>query len=163
TSRFAYWNDPMTYQDPKVRPAVATQRRHAARAGRGLFSGAVSGILAAGVALGIAELVAALFRPQASPVIAIGDTAIDHTPPALALLVRAASAKRRDPVWDDAPPRADRRGFLLTSTAAATTAAVAGAGGYVLLGRRFSIAKSRAAVRLTPPPSAPAVPANTDL
>ena len=49
----------------------------------GLLAGALTGILAAAVALGVAELVAAFIRPQASPVVGVGETAIDHTPPAL--------------------------------------------------------------------------------
>jgi hypothetical protein len=41
------------------------------------------GLLAAGVAIGIATLAAAFFRPQASPIIAVGEAFIDRTPPAL--------------------------------------------------------------------------------
>jgi hypothetical protein len=50
---------------------------------RGLLRGAVAGFLAAAVALGIANLVAAFVRPQASPIIAVGGAFIDRTPPAL--------------------------------------------------------------------------------
>jgi hypothetical protein len=46
--------------------------------GRGLLPGAVVGFLAAAVALGVANLVAAFVRPQASPIISV-----DRTPPAL--------------------------------------------------------------------------------
>jgi hypothetical protein len=53
------------------------------RRSRGLLAGGVSGFLAAGTALGIANLTAAFVRPQASPVIAVGGWFIDHTPPAL--------------------------------------------------------------------------------
>ena len=42
--------------------------------------GALAGLVAAGVALGVAELVAALLRPEASPVVAIGGSVIDATP-----------------------------------------------------------------------------------
>jgi hypothetical protein len=50
---------------------------------RGLLAGAVAGFLAAAVALGVANLVAAFVRPQASPIIAVGGAFIDRTPPAL--------------------------------------------------------------------------------
>jgi len=40
----------------------------------------VMGVVAAGAAIGIATLVAAFFRPQASPIIAVGEWFIDHTP-----------------------------------------------------------------------------------
>lgn len=63
------------------------QPRHAAGRevgrGRGLVPGAVVGFLAAAVALGVANLVAAFVRPQASPIIAVGEAFIDRTPPAL--------------------------------------------------------------------------------
>lgn len=47
----------------------------------GIGIGALAGILSAAAALGVANLVAAFVRPQASPVIAVGDAFIDHTPP----------------------------------------------------------------------------------
>jgi hypothetical protein len=53
------------------------------RGSRGVIVGAVMGLLAAGVAIGIATLAAAFFRPQASPIIAVGEAFIDRTPPAL--------------------------------------------------------------------------------
>lgn len=53
------------------------------RPGRGVITGAVMGLLGAGVAIGIATLAAAFFRPQASPIIAVGGAFIDRTPPAL--------------------------------------------------------------------------------
>jgi DMSO/TMAO reductase YedYZ molybdopterin-dependent catalytic subunit len=49
----------------------------------GLFVGAVTGFLAAAVAIGVATLAAAFVRPQASPIIAVGGAFIDRTPPAL--------------------------------------------------------------------------------
>jgi hypothetical protein len=63
-------------------------RRHEARggarrAGRGLAPGAIAGFLAAAVAIGTANLVAAFVRPQASPIIAVGGAFIDRTPSAL--------------------------------------------------------------------------------
>ncbi len=51
--------------------------------GPGLIAGAVMGALAAGTAIGVATLAAAFFRPQASPIIAVGEAFIDRTPPAL--------------------------------------------------------------------------------
>jgi DMSO/TMAO reductase YedYZ molybdopterin-dependent catalytic subunit len=45
-----------------------------------LAVGALAGILAAAVALGVAELVAALIGPNSAPVIAVGETAINLTP-----------------------------------------------------------------------------------
>ena len=49
----------------------------------GLLVGAVTGLLAAGVAIGTATLAAAFVRPQASPVIAVGGAFIDRTPSAV--------------------------------------------------------------------------------
>jgi len=49
----------------------------------GLLVGAVTGLLAAGVAIGAAMLAAAFVRPQASPVIAVGGALIDRTPSAV--------------------------------------------------------------------------------
>ena len=49
------------------------------RTGRGL----VTGLIAALVALGVGQLVAGITSPQAAPVIAVGDSAIDLTPPPL--------------------------------------------------------------------------------
>jgi hypothetical protein len=63
----------------RPRHAAAGERRR----GRGLLPGAVAGFLAAAVALGVANLVAAFVRPQASPIIAVGEAFIDRTPPAL--------------------------------------------------------------------------------
>jgi hypothetical protein len=63
------------------------RRRHSAagglRRGRGLLAGGLTGFLAAAVAIGVANLVAAFVRPQASPIIAVGGAFIDRTPPAL--------------------------------------------------------------------------------
>lgn len=42
---------------------------------------ALSGILAAGLVLGVAELIAAFFTARATPLIALGSTFIDFTPP----------------------------------------------------------------------------------
>ncbi len=49
----------------------------------GLIPAAMAGILAAAVTIGVATLVAAFIRPQASPVTAVGDVLIDRIPAAL--------------------------------------------------------------------------------
>ena len=62
-----------------------------APAGRGTrrVLAALAGLLAAAVALGVAELVAALVGPAASPVIAVGDAVITLTPePVKAFAIR---------------------------------------------------------------------------
>jgi hypothetical protein len=66
--------------DDSGRARYAGRRR---RGSRGLLPGAVAGFLAAAVAIGVANLVAAFIRPQASPIIAVGEAFIDRTPPAL--------------------------------------------------------------------------------
>ena len=53
-------------------PERATMRR--------LLSGALTGLLTAAVALGVAELAAALISASSAPVIAVGETAINLTP-----------------------------------------------------------------------------------
>jgi DMSO/TMAO reductase YedYZ molybdopterin-dependent catalytic subunit len=60
-------------------PAPAAGTPAAAPCGRRVLA-ALAGLLAAGVALGSAELVAGLVGPQSSPVVAIGDTVITLTP-----------------------------------------------------------------------------------
>ncbi|MGE5287248.1 MAG: molybdopterin-dependent oxidoreductase [Micromonosporaceae bacterium] len=47
------------------------------------MTGALVGVLGGGVAIGVATLAAAFVRPQASPIIAVGEAAIDRTPPAV--------------------------------------------------------------------------------
>ena len=49
----------------------------------GLIIGAVTGFLAAAVAIGVSTFVAAFVRPQAAPIIAVGGAFIDRTPSAL--------------------------------------------------------------------------------
>ena len=44
------------------------------------LAGAVAGVLAAGVAIGVAQVAAGLTVPEASPVVAVGQAAIDLTP-----------------------------------------------------------------------------------
>jgi DMSO/TMAO reductase YedYZ molybdopterin-dependent catalytic subunit len=58
----------------------AEHRRKPDRGSRGLVAGAFVGVLAAAIALGVAMLVSAFIRPQASPVIAVGGQAINLTP-----------------------------------------------------------------------------------
>jgi len=48
--------------------------------GRRLLAGALAGLLTAAVALGVAELAAALISASSAPVIAVGETAINLTP-----------------------------------------------------------------------------------
>ena len=50
---------------------------------RGLMVGAVTGFLAAAVAIGVTTLAAAFVRPQVSPIVAVGNVFIDRTPGAL--------------------------------------------------------------------------------
>lgn len=45
-----------------------------------VLSGGVAGLLAAALALGVAELIAALLHPRSSPVVAVGAAFIEHTP-----------------------------------------------------------------------------------
>jgi DMSO/TMAO reductase YedYZ molybdopterin-dependent catalytic subunit len=52
----------------------------ATRPGASRAAGAVIGVLAAGVALGTAELLAALVGPGSSPIIAVGGAAVDASP-----------------------------------------------------------------------------------
>ena len=48
-----------------------------------LVLGALSGLLAAAASLGIAEVVSAAIRPEASPIVVVGGAAIDRTPVSL--------------------------------------------------------------------------------
>jgi DMSO/TMAO reductase YedYZ molybdopterin-dependent catalytic subunit len=63
---------------PERQPAE--HRRKPDRGSRGLVAGAFTGVLSAAIALGVAMLVSAFIRPQASPVIAVGGQAINLTP-----------------------------------------------------------------------------------
>ena len=53
------------------------------RSALGTGRGAIAGILAGAVALGIGQLVAGITGPDASPVVAVGELSIDFTPPAV--------------------------------------------------------------------------------
>jgi hypothetical protein len=61
----------------------AREQQDGRRRSRGLLAGGTAGFLAAALALGVANLVAAFIRPQASPIIVVGGAFIDRTPPAL--------------------------------------------------------------------------------
>jgi hypothetical protein len=61
----------------------AEQDRRRAAGQRGVAVGAVTGLLAVAVAIGVSTLVAAFVRPQAAPAIAIGDVFIDRVPAGL--------------------------------------------------------------------------------
>ena len=58
-------------------PALAEDQPRAPHS----LAGAVAGVLSAAVAIGAAQLVAGLTAPQGSPVLAVGQAAIDLTPP----------------------------------------------------------------------------------
>ena len=58
--------------DPTPAASAPTDPRRAA--------GAVVGVLAAGVALGVADLLAAVFGPGSSPIVAVGGAAVDASP-----------------------------------------------------------------------------------
>jgi hypothetical protein len=59
------------------------QDRRRAAGQRGLAVGAVTGLLAVAVAIGVSTLAAAFVRPQAAPAIAVGDVFIDRVPAGL--------------------------------------------------------------------------------
>ena len=67
--------------DPYSWQADQDLRREAGQ--RGLGVGAVTGFLAAAVAIGVSTLAAGFVRPQASPMAALGSVFIDRTPAAL--------------------------------------------------------------------------------
>ena len=67
--------------DPYRWQADQDPRREAGR--RGLAVGAVTGFLAAAVAIGVSTLAAGFVRPQASPMAALGSVFIDRMPAAL--------------------------------------------------------------------------------
>src|SRR5216683_6990949 len=71
------WDSVLTEDAPGGPP---TWHDGPGRTGRGLVAGAVTGVLAAAIALGVAMLVSAFVRPQASPVIAVGGQVINLTP-----------------------------------------------------------------------------------
>lgn len=72
--------DDYEYRGPRH---SATGGLRGLRRSRGLLAGGLTGFLAAAGAIGVANLVAAFVRPQASPIIAVDGAFIDRTPPAL--------------------------------------------------------------------------------
>ncbi|NEC31769.1 molybdopterin-binding oxidoreductase, partial [Streptomyces rubrogriseus] len=60
-----------------------TPRNPSARTWTRLGLGALSGLLAGGAALAVAELAAAAVRPRSGPVVAVGGAAVDRTPTAV--------------------------------------------------------------------------------
>src|ERR1700677_3284153 len=58
-------------------PDIAADQPRHVRA----LAGAVAGVLAAAVALGVAQFAAGVGVPQSAPVLAVGQAAIDLTPP----------------------------------------------------------------------------------
>jgi len=68
------WYPIQPQRAPERQPAE--HRRKPGRGSRGLVAGAFTGVLSAAIALGVAMLVSAFIRPQASPVIAVGGQAI---------------------------------------------------------------------------------------
>src|SRR5580698_1882103 len=65
---------------PQPGANVAVIKTPGQATGRRLVSGALVGLLTAAVALGVAELAAALISASSAPVIAVGETAINLTP-----------------------------------------------------------------------------------
>jgi hypothetical protein len=61
----------------RLRMTSVTAPEHSRRIGPGVWVG----LLTAWVALGVAQLIAGIGRPQGSPVAAVGGLAIDNTPP----------------------------------------------------------------------------------
>ncbi len=57
-----------------------TPTRDASSDGHPVLRAAVAGVVAGGVTLGVAEVVAALVNPSAAPVLAVGDAFVDLTP-----------------------------------------------------------------------------------
>ncbi|MFM9373579.1 sulfite oxidase [Streptomyces sp. Da 82-17] len=79
-------DDDMDRQRPTTTPPDGNghdSARGAKRSPRRLSLGALSGLLAGYAALAVAELVAAVVRPESGPVVAVGGAAIDRTPSAV--------------------------------------------------------------------------------
>jgi len=89
----AGYESPVGYQDPRSSGPMLSAPdqtswdgfgddldRPPASKPAGMLAGAVMGFVAAGASIGIATLAAAFFRPQASPIIAVGEWFIDRTP-----------------------------------------------------------------------------------
>jgi DMSO/TMAO reductase YedYZ molybdopterin-dependent catalytic subunit len=75
------WSQLSTRRRPARADAPRPERGSRRAPGwRGLASGGLCGLLAAAVALGVAELIAGITGPLGSPVVAVGGAAIDMTP-----------------------------------------------------------------------------------
>jgi len=113
---------------------------------------------------GTAGVAAAVTQPEASGTDVLPTLAgIAAAAAALVLLVRSARAAFRRPSLTVTSEATSRRRFLLTGASVAAAAAAGGEAGQLLLGR-FSVASSRAAVRLPAPAvAARAVPAGAQL
>ncbi|HEU4354843.1 MAG TPA: molybdopterin-dependent oxidoreductase [Actinomycetota bacterium] len=57
-----------------------TNTERATRAANGVLRGAAIGLVVGGIAVGVAHLIAGLANPEASPLLAVGETAIDASP-----------------------------------------------------------------------------------
>jgi DMSO/TMAO reductase YedYZ molybdopterin-dependent catalytic subunit len=123
----------------------------------------IAGIAAAAGALVILVRSArAAFRPPSLPVTAIPPAPADVAGPALSGELSGLSVAPGLPLKERSPG-SNRRRFILTGAAVAVVAAAGGGAGQLLLGR-FSVASSRAAVRLPAPAvAARAVPAGAQL
>jgi DMSO/TMAO reductase YedYZ molybdopterin-dependent catalytic subunit len=127
----------------------------------------LAGVAAATVALVILVRAGqAAFRPTSRTVIAgpsaIADVLVTPDVP-VTPRVSAISSLPERPGGPERPSGSSRRRFLITAGGAAAVAAAAGGAGQLLLGR-FSVASSRAAVRLPAPAvAARAVPAAAQL
>ena len=64
---------------PPHRITTVTSESDRARTGWGMLAG----LLAAAVAVGVGQLLAGIVAPDGSPVVAVGEASIDHTPPAV--------------------------------------------------------------------------------
>jgi len=80
-------------QDREYAPRPMSRRASNRQGDGGLLAGAVTGFLGAAVAFGVANLIAAFVRPQASPTITIGDAFITHMPSALKHFALAKSGE----------------------------------------------------------------------
>src|SRR5580700_7088045 len=112
----------------------------------------------------VAELAAAIIGPDSAPVIAVGETAINLTPiPVKDFAITHFGSHDKQALVAGILVMLAGFAALIGAAAAGVLAAVAGGAGDVLL-RRFSVASSRAQVRLPAAAvRAPAVPAGTEL
>ena len=87
TSAPGLWPSVADFANPRRRllriTSVTVDKSPAKRPQGILIRGAAAGILAGGLALGVGQLVAGLISSTSSPVVAVGELSIDHTPPAV--------------------------------------------------------------------------------